>query len=144
MDRNVSCTSRSGIVSEITTESITVNIISISACSGCTAKELCTAFERKEKFIFVPNNGQNVRSGEKVNVTMKVSMGLKAVLLAYFAPVVVVIAMILFLLETGTNELFAGLVSLLSLAVYYFVIYLIRGKLQKQFYFNIEKQTDNK
>jgi sigma-E factor negative regulatory protein RseC len=139
MDRNVSCTSRSGIVSEITAESIAVNIISISGCSGCTAKELCTAFERKEKLIFVPNAGQNVRNGDKVNVTMKVSMGLRAVLLAYFAPVVVVIAMLLFLLERGTGELFAGIISLLSLAGYYFVIYLIREKLKKQFYFNIEK-----
>ncbi|MDR0726175.1 MAG: SoxR reducing system RseC family protein [Prevotellaceae bacterium] len=139
MDRNVSCTSRSGIVSEITVESIAVNIISISACSGCTAKELCTAFERKEKLIFVPNEGQNVQSGDKVNVTMKVGMGLKAVLLAYFAPAVVVIAILLFLLEAGTDELSAGIISLLSLAGYYLVIYLIREKLKKQFYFNIEK-----
>jgi sigma-E factor negative regulatory protein RseC len=139
MDRNVSCTRRSGIVSEITAESIAINIISISACSGCTAKELCTAFERKERLIFVPNGGQNVRCGDKVNVTMKVSMGLKAVLLAYFAPVIVVIAMLLFLLETGTGELFAGIISLSSLAGYYFVIYLFRKKLKKQFYFNVEK-----
>jgi sigma-E factor negative regulatory protein RseC len=139
MDRNVSCTSRSGTISAITTESIIVNIISVSACSGCTAKELCSAFERKEKLISVPNAGQNVQNGDKVNVIMKLSMGMKAVLLAYFMPVVIVIAILLLLLEIGTGELYAGIISLVSLVGYYFVIYLIRKKLQKQFYFYIEK-----
>jgi sigma-E factor negative regulatory protein RseC len=139
MNRNVSCTGRSGIVSEITAENIAVNIISVSACSVCTAKELCLAFERKEKIIFVPNAGQDVQSGDKVNVMMKISMGMKAVLLAYFMPTVIVIAMLLLLLEMGVGELYAGLISILSLAGYYFVIYLIREKLDKQFYFYIEK-----
>jgi sigma-E factor negative regulatory protein RseC len=139
MDRNVSCTSRSGIVSEITAENIAVNIISISACSRCTAKELCTAFERKEKLIFVPNAGQNLRNGDKVSVRMEVSMGLKAVALAYFVPIVVVIAILLFLIEMGMEELLAGITSLLSLVAYYLVIYLIREKLKRQFYFYIEK-----
>jgi sigma-E factor negative regulatory protein RseC len=139
MNRNVSCTSRSGIVSKITSENITVNIISVSACSECSAKGLCTAFERKEKFIFVSNTGQNVQCGDKVNVIMEVNKGIKAVVLAYFIPTLVVIALLLFLLEAGTGELYAGVISLLSLVVYYFVIYLIRKRLKKQFYFYIEK-----
>ncbi|MDR1169856.1 MAG: SoxR reducing system RseC family protein [Prevotellaceae bacterium] len=139
MNRNVSCTSRSGIVSEITTESIAVNIISESACSGCSAKGLCSAFERKEKIISVPNAGQNIQCGDKVNVMMKVSMGMKAVLLAYFMPVIIVTVMLLFLLEMGTGEFHAGIISLVSLAGYYLVIYRVREKLKKQFYFYIEK-----
>jgi sigma-E factor negative regulatory protein RseC len=139
MDRKVSCIGRLGIVSKITDEDIAVNIITVSACSGCTAKEMCSAFERKEKMIFVPNVGQNVHHGDKVNVTMKADMGMKAVVLAYFAPIIVVIAMLLLLIETGAGELYAGIVSLASLAGYYFVIYLIRDKLRKQFYFYIEK-----
>jgi sigma-E factor negative regulatory protein RseC len=70
---------------------------------------------------------------------MKADMGMKAVVLAYFAPIIVVIAMLLLLIETGAGELYAGIVSLASLAGYYFVIYLIRDKLRKQFCFYIEK-----
>jgi sigma-E factor negative regulatory protein RseC len=139
MDRNVSCTSRSGVISEITDERIAVNIISMSACSACTAKEMCSAFERKEKIVFVPNAGQNVQNGDKVNVTMKTSIGMKAVLLAYFVPIVIVTAALLCLLETGIGELYAGVISLTSLVGYYSVIYLIRNRLKKQFYFYIEK-----
>jgi sigma-E factor negative regulatory protein RseC len=139
MNGNVSCTSRSGVVSEITTESIAVNIISESACSGCSAKELCSTFERKEKIIFVPNAGQDIQCGDKVNVMMEISMGMKAVLLAYFMPVVIVTMVLLFLLKTGTGEFYAGIISLVSLAGYYFVIYRIREKLKKQFSFYIEK-----
>ncbi|MDR2026057.1 MAG: SoxR reducing system RseC family protein [Prevotellaceae bacterium] len=139
MDRNVSCTSRSGVVSEITPENITVNIVSISACSECSAKGLCSAFERKEKLVSVPNSGQKVQCGDKVNVIMEAGMGIKAVLLAYFVPVIVVTVLLLLLLEAGTEELYAGVISLISLAGYYFVIYLIRERLKKQFYFYIEK-----
>jgi sigma-E factor negative regulatory protein RseC len=139
MDEKVSCTSRSGIVSKITSENILINIISVSACFGCGAKELCSAFERKEKLIFVPNSGQDLRCGDKVNVIMKANMGLKAVLLAYLMPVIVVLSTLLVLLETGTGELYAGIISLALLGGYYSVIYLFREKLKKQFYFYIEK-----
>jgi sigma-E factor negative regulatory protein RseC len=139
MDGNVSCASRSGIVSEITADSIAVNIISVSACSECRAKAMCSAFEQSEKTVFVPNAGQDVQCGDKVNVMMKISMGMKAVLLAYFMPVIIVVAMLLFLLEAGTEELYAGIISLVSLVGYYFVIYLFRERLKKQFDFYIEK-----
>jgi sigma-E factor negative regulatory protein RseC len=139
MNKNVSCTSRSGIVSKITSENIIVNIISASACFECRVKGLCSAFEQKEKLISVPNTGQRVQCGDKVNVIMEESMGIKAVMLAYFMPTLVVTVLLLFLLEAGTGELYAGVISLLSLVGYYFVIYLIREKLQKQFYFYIEK-----
>jgi sigma-E factor negative regulatory protein RseC len=139
MDRKVSCISRSGIVSEVTTDNITVNIVNMSACSECTAKELCTTFERKEKTIFVHNSGQNVQPGDAVNVAVKTGVGMKAVLLAYFMPILVITAILLFLLAMGTGELYAGIISVGTLAGYYFVIYLIREKLRKQFYFYIEK-----
>jgi sigma-E factor negative regulatory protein RseC len=139
MDRNVSCASRSGVVSGITAENIEVNIISMSACSGCHTKGLCTAFEQEAKIISVPNIGQDVQQGDKVNVMMKISMGMKAALLAYLLPVVVVVAALLLMLETGAGELYAGVISLISLAGYYFVIYLIQDKLKKQFSFFIEK-----
>ncbi|MDR1895777.1 MAG: SoxR reducing system RseC family protein [Prevotellaceae bacterium] len=139
MNKNVSCSSRSGIVSDITPENIAVNIISMSACAGCHAKELCSAFERKEKAVFVPNIGQRVQSGDKVAVVMQVSMGLKAVLLAYVLPLIFVLMTLLLLLEIGTGEFLSGAISLSSLMVYYFVIFLIRNKLKKQFSFFIEK-----
>ncbi|MDR0385659.1 MAG: SoxR reducing system RseC family protein [Prevotellaceae bacterium] len=141
MDRNISCTSRSGTVSEVTPDNITVNIISVSACSECHAKGLCSAFERREKIIFVPNTGQDIQSGDKVNVIMKVSMGMKAVLLAYFMPVIIVTMMLLLLLGAGAGEFYAGIVSLVSLAGYYLLIYRFRGKLKKQFSFYIEKAS---
>jgi sigma-E factor negative regulatory protein RseC len=139
MNRKVSCTSRSGVVSGITSEDIAVDIISVSACSSCQAKELCSAFERKEKIIFVPNAGQKVECGDKVNVVIETGMGIKAAILAYLLPVFVVVAILLFLLETGIDELYAGTISLASLAGYYFVIYLFREKLKKHLSLYIEK-----
>jgi sigma-E factor negative regulatory protein RseC len=139
MNKNVSCTSRSGTVSKITSENIAVDIISISACSACRTKGLCSAFEQKEKIIFIPNAGQKVQCGDKVNIVMATSMGIKAAMLAYFMPVIVVVAILFLLLETGMAELYAGTISLASLAGYYFVIYLLREKLKQHFSLYIEK-----
>ncbi|MDR1339104.1 MAG: SoxR reducing system RseC family protein [Prevotellaceae bacterium] len=120
-----------------------VNIISVSACFACRSKELCSAFERKEKTVFVPNAGQKVQCGDKVNVVMETGMGIKAALLAYFMPVIFVTAILFLLIEAGTGELYAGIISLVSLAGYYSVIYLFRAKLKKHFTLYIEKQTEN-
>lgn len=139
MNKDVSCASRSGVVSNITPENIAVNIISMSACSACHAKGLCSAFEQEEKVIYVPNIGQKIKQGDRVNVFMQTTMGLKAAFIAYILPVAIVIIFLLALIELGINELWAGVASLVSLVLYYFVIYLNQNKLKKQFSFFIEK-----
>jgi sigma-E factor negative regulatory protein RseC len=143
MNRNVSCTSRSGVVSKVTSENIAVNIVSVSACFSCRAKGLCSAFEQKEKVILVPNTGQQVECGDMVNVSVETGMGIRAALLAWFLPAVVVAATLVLLLDAGIEELPAGIAALSTLAGYYFLIYLIREKLKKQLYIYIEKQTES-
>jgi len=139
MSKNVSCASRPGVVYDVTPEEIVVNIISMSACSACHAKGLCSAFEQKEKVIMVPNTGQNVNKGENVNVLTKTSMGLKATFLAYMLPLFIVMIILLSLLGLKAGELIAGTISLGALVVYYFIISLMQDKLKKQFSFYIEK-----
>lgn len=137
-NKNVSCSSRSGLVLKITDDKIAVNIINMAACAACHASIVCTAFEQKEKIVYVPNTGQQVRAGDEVEVKMQTSMGLTAVMLAYLLPLAVVVVLLIVLSAANIEEYLAGTLALSSLGLYYLVIYLIRNKLKKQFSFYIE------
>ena len=137
---NIARVCRSGEVVEILPEHILVDIVSASACEACRAKSICSASEGKRKTLCVPNEGQqNLLPGDRVLVSMRMSTGLKAALLAYFLPAIVALAALLILTEAGVDELAAGAWSLGSLAMYYTMLYLFRNKLNKQFTFSIEK-----
>jgi sigma-E factor negative regulatory protein RseC len=65
-------------------------------------------------------------------------MGMKAVWLAYFIPLLVMLAVILGLIALGVAEVPAALAGLGALAVYYLGLWLLRGKLQNEYVFTIE------
>ena len=58
---------------------------------------------------------------------------------AYIIPAMVAVAAIAVMLSVGANELVSSLVALATVAVYYFVLYLLRDKLNKKFVFSIEE-----
>jgi sigma-E factor negative regulatory protein RseC len=138
-NNDISCASRSGEIAKIESGNILINIMNASACAACHAKGVCSAFEQKEKTISVPYNMQNLQVGDRVNVYMKLSAGLKASLLAYALPAVVALGALLTLSATGVDELMTGGLSLGALALYYAGLYLFRNKLKKQFVFFIER-----
>lgn len=129
-----------GIVSEITPQSIFVEIEGRSACAECHAKGMCSASESKIKVIEVKRlPGTEVEVGERVEVLLKSSMGLKAVFISYVLPLIILLILLLTLPYMGVSELLTGLVSLLAVGVYFFIIYLCRKKLANQFEFVIAK-----
>ena len=120
---------------------IQVEIVSESACGACHAKGLCGVGEEKVKQVSVPTPVAPCDEvGEEVFVDLKASMGHKAVWIAYALPLVVLLAVIGILLRAGTGELTAGLGGIGAVAVYYFCIWLLRGRLQDQYIFTIRKK----
>ncbi|MDR2465960.1 MAG: SoxR reducing system RseC family protein [Prevotellaceae bacterium] len=136
---NISCSSKSGTVSKVTDETIAVNIMNVSACSTCRVGAACSAFDRKEKIVLVPNIGQGVETGDTVTVSIRKNAGAKAVLLAYVLPLILVVVVLLSLSGAGAGELAAGMGALASLALYYSALYLSGNKLKNQFTFHLEK-----
>lgn len=132
--------SHRGRVLEVTPQFTTVEIVSESACSACHAKGLCSLSDSKAKTVLVPTSGWDSFSpGDEVNVILKLTMGYKAVWLAYVVPLFVLVAVLLSLCAFGVNELYAGLISIGTVALYYLVIFLLRNKLNNQYIFKIEK-----
>ena len=130
-----------GIVEKIDGSHVVVRIVQTSACSACSAKGLCNASESKEKQIDVYEVNPAYRIGEEVVLCGSTSMGMKAVLLAFGIPVLLLlVALFVTMRITDGDALLAAAVALLAVVPYYVVIYLMKDKMNKTFSFVIEKQ----
>ncbi len=129
-----------GTIIEITPDFTSVQIVSSSACSACHAKGLCGMSEEQEKVIILPTDPYTVYEvGDEVRVYTKMTMGLKAVWISYAVPLMILIILILSLSSIVDNEFLRGGLAIGGVAVYYFIIWLLRDKLSDQFEFYIKK-----
>ena len=125
-----------GIVESIGAGKVTVRILQASACSSCSARQLCRSSESKEKLIEVRGNYPTLHVGDSVTLQGSVRQGLRASLLAYIVPLILMVVALFY--GTHLNGEAAGaLAALLVLAIYYGGLYLLRNKLGKQFEFSI-------
>lgn len=132
--------SHHGRVIEVTPAVTTVEIVSQSACSACHAKTLCSLGESVVKKVEVPTKPyHSFKPGDEVNVLLRATLGHKAVVLAYGLPLIVLIAVLLLCVEAGLSEIVSGLAAILSVALYYFVIWLFRARLRNSYEFEIRE-----
>ncbi|MBR5184076.1 MAG: SoxR reducing system RseC family protein [Bacteroidales bacterium] len=134
--------SHKGAIIEISEGNIKVEIINKSMCAACHAKGFCSAGDTKDKVIDVAyfNNGEYA-VGDEVEVTMKRSMGFKAVWISYVIPLAILLIFLLTLQGVGLSELHAGLAAAAAVCVYYLVVYLFRDKIADKFVFTIAKNN---
>lgn len=132
--------SHKGMIVSVGKDKVSVQIVSESACSACHAAGLCGAAESKKKIVDVPVYGDRSYSiGQEVEVCLARKMGLKAVLLSYVIPLVILLILVLSLPYIGFGELASGLVSIGGIAVYYLILYLCRNHLAEGYVFYIRK-----
>ena len=128
--------SHKGKIIRITPETTTVAIEQHSACSECHAAGLCTLSDAVEKAVDVPTKPFAAYAvGDEVEVVLRASMGFKAVWLAYFIPLLVLLAVILGLVALGVAEVPAGLLGIAAVGIYYFFLWLFRDKLRNEYTF---------
>ncbi|MBQ5864582.1 MAG: SoxR reducing system RseC family protein [Bacteroidales bacterium] len=130
-----------GVITSITEDNIKVEIINKSLCASCHAKSFCSASDQKEKVIDVPYyNNNEFEVGEIVIVSMKKSMGFKAVWISYVIPLAILMIFLLTLQQINPTDLFVGGISILAVVMYYIIIYLLRDKISNKFVFTIAKK----
>ena len=128
-----------GQVVSMTPKTTTVQIVSHSACSECHAAGLCGLSEFTEKAVEVPSDPYATYGvGDEVQVVLKASMGFKAVWIAYFLPLVVLLAVALGLIALGVPEVVAGLAGIGAVALYYLGVWLLRDRLRNEYVFTIQ------
>ena len=116
-----------------------MQIVSESACSACHAKGLCSLGDSTVKEVELPTRGwDNYQVGDEVSVVLQASMGHKAVWLAYVLPLVLMAAALLVTLSACGSELLAGGVAIAAVALWYAVLWLLRGRLRNEYIFNIK------
>lgn len=128
-----------GKVTAVTPQMLTVGFTASAACGSCRAAGLCSMAERKEKTVEVPNlYGTRYQVGDEVEVAFRSTMGLKAVWLCYAIPVVILLGIVLGALHLGLNELWSGLAGIGGVALWYFVLWLLRKRLNNQHIFTLK------
>ena len=131
--------SHKGRVVRMTPQETTVSIIKHSACGEGHAAGLCGMSDLSEKTVQVPTDPYATYGvGDEVEVLLKASMGMKAVWLAYFIPLVILLGVILGLMALGVPEVTSGLSGIGAIGIYYLCLYLFRGKLKNEYVFTIK------
>lgn len=131
--------SHKGRVKDVSPEFITVEIISESACASCHARALCAISESETREIQIPSSPWKMYApGDEVTVSLKASMGHKAVWIAYALPLLVLLCVIGVLTFLGVQELYTGLSGIGAVLVYYFIVWLFRGRLRNEYIFEIK------
>ena len=128
-----------GFVKSIDANFIHVSILSQSSCASCSAKGMCNMSEMKEKEIEIPKSNYEFTSGERVNVLMQESLGLSAMFLGYVLPFIVVLITLIVSSKYIESEVITGLLSLVVLVPYYFILYINKSGLKKKFSFTLQK-----
>ena len=126
-----------GIVESIGAKSCLVRILQASACSSCSARQLCRSSESKEKMIEVKGHYPTLQVGDNVTLIGSVRQGLRASVLAYVIPLIIMLVALYVGTRLGGDGI-GALAALLFLAIYYGILFLFRDKLDKHFSFKIE------
>ena len=135
--------SHSGIVASISNGYVQVRILQTSACAACKVAGHCNASESKEKIVDVlnVNDISTLKVGDHVIVTASHDVAKRALLLGFGIPFMVLVTVLLIMLKVFSNEGLAAITALLSLIPYYWVLYLMRDKIQKKMSFFIERNN---
>ena len=130
----------SGVVESVEHERVRVRILQSSSCSACEARKLCQSSESKEKLIDCNSHGATFSKGDRVMVYGSMEMGWEAVLIAFVIPLLLIVGWIFMSIKIlELSELAAIGMMVGVLALYYWVVYLFRHKINRRFEFNLEK-----
>ena len=131
----------SGEVIQIEADRVYVRMTVGSACGSCSARVVCGASEIKDKIVEVKTEqARDYNVGDKVEVALQSrSMGVKSVVAAYVIPLFVLCCVLFGAVAMGLNEGLSALSALGGVAIYYVMLYLLRGKISKEIKFIIIK-----
>ena len=70
---------------------------------------------------------------------MRTALGLKAVLISYVIPLLIILIILLSLSEFGVSELLSGLIAIVAVGIYFCIVFLCRKRIAGAFDFTISK-----
>lgn len=133
------CSEQVGVVVDVKPKEVVVKIEQKSTCANCHSRGACTSFDKKDKEIEVATDkAADYKIGDKVKVSISTKLGMKAVFIAFVLPFVfLMIAIVVCLKCLNLSEALSCLIAIVITAVYYYVLFKRKNRLQKQFVFKI-------
>ncbi|MDR0370453.1 MAG: SoxR reducing system RseC family protein [Prevotellaceae bacterium] len=128
-----------GIIKEMNGAQIQVLITQTSACSACHAKSACTAADKSEKIIDIESSEPGFKAGDRVIVSAQRALGLKAVLLVFVIPFLIILITLFILRAFVENEAVSGSIALAMLVPYYMALSFFGKRIDAKFKFYIKK-----
>jgi len=111
------------------------------ACGKCENKKSCAMLVSSDQTVKIKDiDFQNYTVGEMVTVSLKTSLGLKAVLLAYVLPLVVLLLSLVVGFQCFASELLQVATALIPTVIYYIILYGFRNRIEKEFKLSISKR----
>jgi sigma-E factor negative regulatory protein RseC len=74
-----------------------------------------------------------------VTVLFRESSGMKALVLGYMLPFLILMITLVVAISVTGNEILAGILALLMLVPYYLTLYLLKDKIKQTFTFKLEE-----
>jgi len=131
--------SHSGIVESIQDGCVKVRIVQTSACAACKVASHCNAAESKVKIVDVLcDNSACYKTGQDVVVSASKDVANRALLLGFGVPFLLLVCVLVIASRLTAEEGIAALVAIGSLVPYYFLLWLMRDKIQRQISFQLE------
>lgn len=129
-----------GVISKISENGIIVSLRGNVSCDGCKAQSACGVSESDDKEIEIENTNETFNLNETVSVVLEKQLGLKAVFWAYLFPFILIMVTLI-ITSTFFKEWIAGLISLLILVPYYFMLHVLNNLFKKAFKVSILKNN---
>lgn len=128
-----------GVVTQVSGDTLSVNLINTSSCSSCHVKGFCNVSNVDNKTVeIIQPSDKHIKKGDNVIVNYEKILGPLALLLGYLVPFFLVITILMVALAISGNEAISGLLSLFILIPYYMLLYFFRNNLKTKFTFTIK------
>jgi sigma-E factor negative regulatory protein RseC len=129
-----------GVVQSIDGLNVMVKMTVGSACAGCHAKGVCGAAESRDKVVNAVNiNNLDLSVGDTVAVEMRQGLAMKAVVICYLVPFVVLFASFCLMYLVCKVEWVNVAVSLGLTALYFVLLWFFRKRIEKNVTFVVTK-----
>lgn len=119
-----------GIVESVSNGTATIIVNSSDHCEECSAKVYCKPKDAEDRKILVKDSiGASV--GDKVRISTKGKNLLFASLYLYAIPLIILLTSLIFGMKyfSVNPELFSFLTGLVLLAIYFFILWRVSGKI---------------
>ena len=133
--------SHTGKVVSVSDTHVFVQIERGSACGGCKNKGFCHVGKEENQILSIPTADANHYSAdEEVQILMRTSLGMRALLYAYILPLIFLLIAFLTSRHVTSSEIVQIVCALIPVIAYYFILYKMRNRLEKTFQFYVEKK----